>query len=138
LLKDLYHGASATLRLHKESDKIRLERGTRQGDNISPRMFIACLQDSVISKIPWENRGINIDGEQLSNLDFADDIVLMAHTPKELEEMLTDIQTTSHPVGLNMNVGKTKVMFNSHATPAPVIVNGKAIEEVDREDGKEK
>ena len=37
LLRDRYNGASSTLKLHKESDKVKLERGTRQGDNISPK-----------------------------------------------------------------------------------------------------
>ena len=60
--------------LHRDSDKIKLQRGVRQGDNISPKLFTACLQDAIINKINWEDKGINIDGEHLSHLIFADDI----------------------------------------------------------------
>ena len=68
LICDLYNGATSTLKLHRDSDRIKLERGARQGDNISPKLFTACLQDAIINKIDWENRGINIDGEYLSHL----------------------------------------------------------------------
>ena len=82
LLRDLYNGATSTLKLHRESDKINLQRGVRQGDNISPKLFTACLQDAIINKINWEGKGINIDGELLSHLIFADDIVLVAKYPE--------------------------------------------------------
>ena len=130
IIKDLYNGATSTLKLHRDSDKIKLERGARQGDNISPKLFTACLQDAIISKINWDNKGINIDGEHLSHLIFADDIILFAKSPIELESMLTDIHRASKPVGLNMHLGKTKVMFNDHTNQTTVTVDGKNIEQV--------
>ena len=104
----------------------------RQGDNISPKLFTACLQDVIINKINWEDKGINIDGEHLSHLIFADDIVLVAKSPEELESMLTDIHLASKPVGLSMNLSKTKVMLNESATTSTVAVDGNTIEKVDR------
>ena len=50
LLQDLCNGATSTLKLHRDSDKIKLQRGVRQGDNISPKLFTACLQDAIINK----------------------------------------------------------------------------------------
>ena len=132
ILRDLYNGATSTLKLHKDSNKISLERGARQGDNISPKLFTACLQDAIINKIDWEEKGINIDGEHLSHLIFADDIILIAHTPQELQEMLVDINNYSKPVGLNMNLGKSKIMLNNHTENSTVEVDGKAIEEVEK------
>ena len=76
LLRDLYNGATSTLKLHRDSDKTKLQRGVRKGDNISPKLFTACLQAAIINKINWEDKGINIDGEHLPHLIFADDIVL--------------------------------------------------------------
>ena len=84
ILRDLYNGATSTLKLHKDSNKISLERGARQGDNISPKLFTACLQDAIINKIDWEEKGINIDGEHLSHLIFADDIVLIASISEDI------------------------------------------------------
>ena len=96
----------------------------RQGDNISPKLFTACLQDAIINQINWEDKEINIDGEHLSHLIFADDIVLVAKSPEELESMLTDIHLASKPVGLSMNLSKTKVMLNESATTSTVAVDG--------------
>ena len=56
--------------------------------------------------------GIKIDGEYLSHLIFADDIELIAKSTSELQKMIQDIHETSKPVGLNMHLGKTKVMCN--------------------------
>ena len=103
----------------------------RQGDNISPKLFTACLQDAIINKINWEDKGINIDGEHLSHLIFADDIVLVAKSTEELESMLNDIHLASKPVGLSVNLSKTKVMLNESAT-STVAVDGNTIEKVDR------
>ena len=98
--KYIYNSATATLKLHQDSNKIKLQRGAREGENISPRsrMFTVCLQNTVLNKINWENCGINIDGEHLAHLDFTDDIIMMDHTPQELEKMLNDLHTTSKPV----------------------------------------
>ena len=60
--------------------------------------------------INWKDRGIKIDGEYLSHLIFADDIVLIAKSTSELQKMVQDIHETSNPVGLNMHLGKTRVM----------------------------
>ena len=55
-----------------------------------------------------ENKGVRIDGEYLSHLIFADDIVLIANSTSKLQQMLQDIHDISKPVGLKMHLGKTK------------------------------
>ena len=131
-MKDLYNGATSTIKLHQNSEKIKLERGARQGDNISPKLFTACLQDAIIGKLDWEEKGIRVDGEYFAHLEFADDIAIAAHTPKEIENILNDIHHTSEPVGLKMHLGKTKVMLNQHTRKEAVTVNGQTIEEVEK------
>ena len=104
ILRNLYSEAISVLRLHKDSEKFKLGRGARQGDNISPKLFTSCLQHAIINKINWENKGVRIDGEYLSNLIFADDIVFIANS---------------------------KVMCTKHVNKDDVIVDGKKVEEVD-------
>ena len=72
---------TVTVHLHKESEKIRIKRGVRQGDTISPKLFTATLE-SIFRRLNWENKGMKIDGEFLSNLHFADDIFLCIETPR--------------------------------------------------------
>ena len=87
ILKDIYTDSSVTVHLHKESEKIRIKRGVRLGDTISPKLFTATLE-SIFRRLNWENKGVKIDGEFLSNLRFADDIFLCTETPQELQQMI--------------------------------------------------
>ena len=109
ILKDIYTVISVTVHMHKESEKIRIKRGVRQGDTISPKLFTATLE-SIFRRLNWENKGVKIDGEFLSNLRVADDIFLRTETPQELQHMLQELSNESRRMGLKMNIAKTKVM----------------------------
>jgi len=124
---------TSVLKLRRGSGKIKLEVGARTGDNIASKLFTARLQDAVIKRIDWEGKGlnVNIDGEYLSHVIFADDVILFAKSPDELTSMLTDIHNTSKPADFNMNLGKTKVKFNEHAKKCTINVDGETIKKVD-------
>ena len=126
ILKDIYTDSSVTVHLHKESEKIRIKRGVRQGDTISPKLFTATLE-SIFRRLNWENKGVKIDGEFLSNLRFADDIFLGTETPQELQQMLQELSDESRQMGLTMNITKTKVMVVDNN---PINVNNVLIENV--------
>ena len=61
-------------------------------------------------------------------LVFPSDIVLIAQSPQELQEMLSYIHNFSRPVGLNMHLGKTRMMLNNHTNVATVTANGAIID----------
>ena len=83
-----------------------------------------------MKRIDWEGRGLSIDG--LSHLISPDDINLLAKTSEEVNSMLTGNDTMSKPVGLNVHLRKTKVLFIDHVNKSAIAVDGKIIEEVDR------
>ena len=56
--------------------------------------------------------GININGEYLSHLRFADDIILIAADLDQAQIMLEQLNEESSKVGLKMNLSKTKIMTN--------------------------
>ena len=87
LLDKIYTNSSMTVRLYKESNKINIRRGVRQGDNISPKLFTAAL-DSKFRRLTWGTRGLKIDGEYLRHLCLADDILICANAPDVLQHML--------------------------------------------------
>ena len=126
ILKDIYTDSSVTVHLHKESGKIRIKRGVGQGDNISPKLFTATLE-SIFRRLNWENKGLKIDGEVLSNVGFAGDILMCTETPQELQRMLTELSDESRRMGLKMNIAKTNVMVVDNA---PINVNNVLIENV--------
>ncbi|CAG9134349.1 unnamed protein product [Plutella xylostella] len=108
---------------------IQLQRGVRQGDVISPKLFTNALED-VFKTLDWKGHGICINGEYMSHLRFADDIVIMAESLQELSWMLSGLNAASRRVGLGMNLDKTKVMYNAHIKPEPVAVGEATIEVV--------
>lgn len=46
-------------------------------------------------KLAWENAGLLINGEYLSNFRFADDIVLLSESAEHLQKMLEEMQSES-------------------------------------------
>lgn len=79
-----------------------------------------------MKELNWNKKGILINGSYLSNLRFADDIVLFSESAKQLEIMLNDLNNESSKIGLELNTNKTKVMTNH--TQDPIKVQGNVIE----------
>ena len=75
----------------------------------SPKLFTATLE-RIFRRLNWENKGVKIDGEFLSNIRFAGDIFLCTETPQELQQMLQELSDKSRLMSLKMNIAKTKVM----------------------------
>nr|ADI61810.1 endonuclease-reverse transcriptase [Bombyx mori] len=129
-LRCLYDTATMTVQVQKDQTRpIQLRRGVRQGDIISPKLFTNALED-VFKTLDWNGRGININGEYISHLRFADDIVIMAESLQDLQEMVHSLNAASQRVGLGMNLDKTKVMFNGNVIPRPIDVGGTPLEVV--------
>ncbi|KAL0820946.1 hypothetical protein ABMA28_005603 [Loxostege sticticalis] len=90
----------------------------------------AALED-VFKLLDWSGLSININGECNTHLQFADDIVVMVETLKDLGTMLDGLSKASQQVGLKMNMDKTKIMSNVHVAPTPLKVGDSALEVVD-------
>jgi len=73
------------------TNRIPINRGFRQGDTIPPKLFTLALED-VFRRLDWDKRVLRVDGEYLSNLCYADDIVLNSSAKEELIEMLADLK----------------------------------------------
>ncbi|CAG9116776.1 unnamed protein product [Plutella xylostella] len=130
VLRCLYNAATMTVKVQDHKTRpIQLQRGVRQGDVISPKLFTNALED-VFKTLDWKGHGICINGEYMSHLRFADDIVIMAESLQELSWMLSGLNAASRRVGLGMNLDKTKVMYNAHIKPEPVAVGEATIEVV--------
>ena len=61
--------------------------------HISPKLFTSYLQYPII-KINGENKGVKFDGECLSYLVFANDIVLIANSTSKLHRKCSKISMT--------------------------------------------
>ena len=101
ILKETYNRGTAQVRTEALSRKIQIMKGVRQGDTLSPVMFTAALEE-IFRRTEIES-GININGERLNNLRFADDIILFAETEEQLERMLIVLNTEGKKDGMKIN-----------------------------------
>lgn len=129
IIKNIYTGTTARIKLEKEGCDINIQRGVRQGDPLSPKLFTAVLEE-VFRKFDWSNNGLNINGEKLTHLRFADDIVVFASTARELQQMLVELNTASKAVGLSMNLQKTKAMTTNSMEATEIKIDDNTIEYV--------
>ncbi|VDO88835.1 unnamed protein product [Schistosoma margrebowiei] len=58
---------------------------------------------------------------QLDDLDFADDLALLSHTQKQIQEKTTSIAAAFAAVGLNIHKGKSKILRYNTACTNPII-----------------
>ena len=127
IIGKLYLDNKATIKLDKKGEEFSLQRGVRQGDPISPKLFTAVLEE--IFRKMKQKYGVNIDGKKLFNLRFADDIVLLSESHGELNKVLSELAATSKEVGLTMNMKKTKIMTNG--VKKPIKIENEEIEYID-------
>ncbi|KIH44049.1 reverse transcriptase [Ancylostoma duodenale] len=111
LLEQCFSNKSTAIQLFDRKLEIPIERGVRQGDTISPKLFTAALQHAM-SELDWEDKGYLIDGKKISNLRFADDIVLVANKTAEMETMINELNVAGLKIGLEVNMSKTQLMVN--------------------------
>ncbi|VDM51827.1 unnamed protein product [Angiostrongylus costaricensis] len=107
---------------------VDVRRGVRQGDTISPELFIATLQN-VMRTLDWDNMGLKIDGRQLHHLRCADDIVLITPNISQAERMLADFDKACGKIGLRLNLTRAMFMRNRLVSYAPFKLNGTNISE---------
>lgn len=115
-LKKIYNNSTSRVKLETTGPPIKLGRGVRQGDPLSPTIFIAVLE-AIFEKLKWEKFGIHINGRRLSNLRFADDIVLLSESPSQLQVMVNTLHEESRKAGLEINLTKTNIMTNHKEIP---------------------
>ena len=60
--------------------------------------------------------GIKIDGRNINNLIYADDITLMAEIEEKQKSFLMKVKEESEKAGLKLNIQKTKIIASGHIT----------------------
>ena len=104
--------------------------GTRQGDPISPNTFISYLE-RVMENTQENSTGVSVQGEQINNLRFADDIDLLEYSCERLQESVGGLNKDAQRAGLRINVDKTKTMvFGRDTIDKEIKVQDQTIENV--------
>ncbi|KAK6749720.1 hypothetical protein RB195_001993 [Necator americanus] len=100
-----------------------LERGTTRRYYIAEAVHGCIAVDNEITILG--RKGIRVDGRFLSNLRFADDIVLFSSSTNEAETMLNEL----NEAGKRINRKKTQFMKNAHCEDGGVQLEGSQIVE---------
>ena len=96
-----------------------IRKRTKQGDPLSSLLLNTVLQYSLKDDIlRWQRKkGMGIylsdnDHDCLTNLRFADDVLLLASSKEQIRKMLCEFKKCTEKVGLSIHPGKTKILSN--------------------------
>lgn len=148
LLKDLHEGTECAMQSDCTGSQswFPVSTGFKQGDVNAPMLFNVFL-DSICRCIERRvchmgiNVGYNIDGHltrcnrPASSFScwiilYADDIAILTDSQEKLQEILEILQAVFADWGVEINVGKTKVMQMGAHTRVPILIGGDPIEYV--------
>ena len=114
---DMYCHQRGYVKGSVRSRLFNIERGTRQGDPISP-IILNCVLQVVLEPVieSWEKRGFGVKVGQaqrsMTNLRYADDILIVGRSLHQVATMLSELIAAVSPVGLHIHPKKTKVLSN--------------------------
>jgi hypothetical protein len=100
------------------TDEFECEAGLAQGAVDSPTLYDVFVDELAALLLA---RGFGVTegvGERIPLLMYADDIVLLASSPEQLQRMLTLVQWFAERWQFEYNISKSAVVMSGHATPA--------------------
>ncbi|EYB91984.1 hypothetical protein Y032_0199g1651 [Ancylostoma ceylanicum] len=130
ILEQCNVGTVTTIQLFDKKLRIPIEKGVRQGDTISPKLFTSALQYAM-SRLNWDEKGLPIDGKMLSNLRFADGIVLISKNTKEMNQLINELNEVGKSIGMEINMKKTQTMANQWSDNGTIQLDGIPLQKVD-------
>ena len=114
------------------SESFEVKTGVRQGCLLSPFLFLLVIDWIMKTVTAGRNNGIQWTlWTQLDDLDFADDIALLSHNCRQMQDKTTRLEATSAGTGLKINKRKTELMKINVTATTPVTVGGEPIREVE-------
>jgi len=133
LLQNIYKKSQSAVRIGNDyGEWFQTDVGTRQGDPLSPLLFIAYLE-RVMDQVRQSTCGINVGGILINNLRFADDIDLIDEDLSSLQRQIELTKTAAEQSGLMLNINKTKTMvFGDRNIENKIQVTDGTIENVEK------
>src|SRR5579871_1749783 len=133
LIKKIYEGTSCKV-VHdgKLTDSFQVNTGVRQGCLLSPFLFLLAIDWIMKRSTEQKRTGIQWTlWDHLEDLDFADDVALLAHSHNQMQEKLHTLYKNSVQIVLNINITKTKDLKCNTINESPIKIDDNLIEEVE-------
>lgn len=131
ILRNIGERAKSAVKFEQEiGEWFNITVGTRQGDPLSPSIFITYLE-RVMDNFQELETGISIQGTKINNLRFADDIDLIEESKDKLQEMMKTMSDNGKQAGLRINIDKTKTMvFGKADIGGNLVIDNNEVENV--------
>ncbi|KAJ2950223.1 hypothetical protein O0L34_g11585 [Tuta absoluta] len=105
----------------EQSDEYRLDCGVRQGGLTSPKLFNLYM-DQLIRELSSMHAGCSIDGVNVNNISYADDMVLLSPSISALRKLLQVCEAYADTHGLKYNIKKSELMVFAAGSSSPNVV----------------
>ena len=134
LIRAMYAGSCCSVIDNgKMSDWFDVKTGVRQGCVMSGFLFIMAVDWVMTNTVRNRRRGLRWRfTSMLEDLDYADDIALLASNCTHMQEKSSRLQAIGSFIGLEVNTQKTKIMRLNSRTQHPISINGTSLEDVDK------
>lgn len=105
MVEDSYQDVNTTISSSGGNLEIKLQRGVKQGDPLSPLIFNAILEPLLL-KLESQS-GYRVTGDtHISSLAFADDLVLLSDNVQQAARQLLDVEAYLSGLGMNLSASK--------------------------------
>ena len=131
-----YTHQECTVRWGRETSKpFKVSNGVRQGGILSPLLFNLYV-DGLSRKLTKVNVGCKLNGHTMNHLLYADDLVLLAPSPKALQRLIDNCCEFGEANDISFNAAKSALMvFKSTRTKTrtpTLYINGNELQEVNQ------
>uniref|UniRef100_A0A671U6T8 ribonuclease H n=1 Tax=Sparus aurata TaxID=8175 RepID=A0A671U6T8_SPAAU len=112
VIKSMYTNSKCAVKIgDKQTAFFPQGRGVRQGCNLSPILFNLYINEFACQLDQSTSPGLNLNGTEVKNLLYADDLVLLSPTKEGLQQHLSLLHTFCQSWALTVNPKKTKIMI---------------------------
>lgn len=93
------------------TSRFNIKRGCRQGDPLSPYLFLLCAEIlGMLVRKSHKIKGLVIENKEYRILQYADDTVLCLDSTESLHYALELFEFFSQYSGLSLNINKTQIL----------------------------
>ena len=123
-----------------DTDNYNIAAGVLQGDTLAPYLFIICLDYVLRMSIDkmkengfklTKKRSRSYPAQTITDVDYTDDITLLANTPAHAETLLHSLERAAAGICLHVDAHKMKYMYFNQKGDI-FTLNGSSLKLVDK------
>ena len=131
MVQAFYSNCKCRIQLKNQiSEAFEILTGVKQGDVLSPFLFLLVI-DYGLKMLEDQDYGIEISGNKLFDLDFADDIALIEECKLSLQNCTDKLIEIMEKIGLRLNAAKCEVISINCEDEQQIKIGEQVVKEVE-------